>query len=145
MTKVGLISANRVIDDIVVTASEVVVDVNVEKPLEDENIATLIEVVLEEGDDVNSEPAREASIMASPQSIICTNLGPTKNGNNMLMHNSRLGMMEAYRKLMQLVEKMCSMIFLGRCKMSNDQQVQAKWWKFLILRSLQRLQSFLIP
>jgi hypothetical protein len=92
------------IDDTVVTASEVVVDVSVEKPLEYENIATIVKddgidksvhiknVVVVEGDNVNPEPAREASIMLSPQSIFSTNLDSTKNDNNMLMHNSRLGM-----------------------------------------------------
>jgi hypothetical protein len=68
-----------VIDNTVLTTSEVVVDVSVEKPLEDENIATIVEdagvdkyvhienVVVVEGDHVNPEPAREASIMVSPR------------------------------------------------------------------------------
>jgi hypothetical protein len=79
ITKVDPISANRVIDDTVVISSEVVADVSVEKPLEDEN--TIIEdvgvdksaqienVVVVESDDVNPELAREASIIISPQSI----------------------------------------------------------------------------
>jgi hypothetical protein len=79
--EVDPISASRVIDDTVLTASEVVVDVSVEEPLEDENIATIIEdvgvdksihienVVVVESDDVNPELAREASIIISPQSI----------------------------------------------------------------------------
>jgi hypothetical protein len=85
ITEVDPVSANRVIDDTVLTASEVVVDVIVEKPLEDETIATIVEdagvdksvhienVVVVECDDINHEPARETSTMVNPQSTFSTN------------------------------------------------------------------------